>query len=94
MPPPEELSDYDCPEAAEHVWRWFLEISRRRSGNGFGANPISYTDVLAWSRLTCTQPSALEVEWIMDLDDARLAQEHTAQKKKQAAQSTRRDTRK
>lgn len=58
---------------AEHVWRWFLEISRRRSGGGFGANPISYAEVEAWVRLTCTMPSALEVEWLMDLDDTRAA---------------------
>lgn len=72
LPPPEGLSDFACPEAAEHVWCWFLEISRRRS-NGFGANPISYAEVEAWARLTRTQPSALEVEWIMDLDDTRAA---------------------
>ena len=73
MPPPEGLSDFECPEATEHLWCWFLEISRRRSGGGFGANPISYAEVEAWARLTHTRPSALEVEWIMDLDDARAA---------------------
>lgn len=70
MPPPEGLSDLNCPEPAEHVWRWFLELRRRRSGSGFGANPISYAELEAWARLSGTRPSALEVGWIMDLDDA------------------------
>lgn len=73
LPPPEGLSEYECPDAAEHLWRWFLEVSRRRGSNGFGANPISYSELEAWSRLTETRLSALEVDWIMALDDARAA---------------------
>ncbi len=53
--------------------QWFDEISRRRTGTGFGANPISYDGVMAWARLTRTRPSAMEVEWIMALDDTRMA---------------------
>ena len=71
LPPPEGLADFVCPPAAEYVWQWYCEISRRRGGNGFSANPISYTDVESWARLTRTTPSGLDVEWIMDLDDAR-----------------------
>ena len=73
LPPPEELTDAECPEAAEYLWRWFLEISRRRSAGGFSVNPISYAEVEAWSRLTHTRPSSMEVEWMLDLDDARAA---------------------
>lgn len=70
LPPPEELLGPECPEAAEHLWRWFSELNRVRSGNGFGGNPIGYADIADWARFTCTRPGAMEVDWLLDLDAA------------------------
>lgn len=72
-PPPDELDGPDCPECAAHVWGWFCEVARRRTNSGFGLNPVSYGELTDWARLTCTRPSAMEVEWIMALDDAQAA---------------------
>jgi len=51
-----------------HVWAFFLELNQARSGSGFGANPISYTEILAWSQLTERNLSAFEVSAIKAVD--------------------------
>jgi len=44
-------------------------------------NPIAYTDLEAWARLTGRRPARWEVRWLLALDRARLA----APRKKEAA---------
>jgi hypothetical protein len=60
------------PENYAHCWAWFGELSRTRSSNGFGQNPISYAEIDAWSRLTNIELTPLEVSAIMQLDSAYL----------------------
>lgn len=62
------LAGEPLPPDAEHVWRWFQELDQARGSNGFGANPISYQDVLAWVQLTGTITRPSEVAAIMMLD--------------------------
>ena len=65
---PEEYESLPIPELFNHVWSWFIELSRTRSSSGFGANPLNYNEILAWSQLTGVVPNSIEVTAIMALD--------------------------
>lgn len=67
---PEEYQSLKPPEAVIHCWHWFIELNRTRASNGFGQNPISYTEIVSWSQLTGVDPEPLEVQAIMALDAA------------------------
>lgn len=67
---PEEYQSLTCPSALEHCWHWFLYLNRTRSGSGFGQNPISYQEILAWTQLTGVEPDPTEIQAIMSLDQA------------------------
>ena len=67
---PVGLDGPELPADGAHVWHWFLELSAGRGSNGFGPNPISYLDLLAWSALTGTITRPAEIEAIMSLDRA------------------------
>lgn len=56
------------PPAGIPVWNAFARLSYSRSSNGFGANPIPYTEIEAFCRLTGTDLSPWEVETITALD--------------------------
>ena len=62
------LDGPELPADGAHVWAWFLELSAGRGSNGFGPNPISYLDLLAWSLLTGAITRPAEIEAIMALD--------------------------
>ncbi|WP_146203698.1 hypothetical protein [Azospirillum sp. TSO5] len=55
------------PWDLRHLWEWFSELSDARGG-GMGPSPITYQDILAWSRLTGRRPSPWEVSVIRELD--------------------------
>lgn len=65
---PEEFESLPLPPIFSHVWSWFIELSRTRSSSGFGANPLNYNEIFAWSQLTGVVPSNIEVTAIMALD--------------------------
>ncbi len=65
---PQESVPVPCPAMLVHVWGMFLELHHARGGNGFGANPIAYGEIVAWMRLTGNCPSAFEVGAIKALD--------------------------
>ena len=50
------------------VWMAFLELDAARGANGFGPNPLSYTEIDAWARLTGARLSAWEVSLLRDID--------------------------
>lgn len=54
------------------VWGWFLELHSTRGSNGFGLNPISYSEIKAWSELTGRNPSPEDVRLIKMLDTVAL----------------------
>jgi hypothetical protein len=64
---------------------WFNDLSRSRSSNGFGKNPISFSEIDAWSILTHTELSPLEIRCIMGLDSAylKIQAEQIAKRSKQ-----------
>ncbi len=70
------------PSALLDVWFWFQQLSRTRSSNGFGQDAISYAEVLAWSKLTGTQPDPLEIQALMAIDSVYIAMQVEAIKKR------------
>jgi hypothetical protein len=69
---PDDYKSLPMPENYYHCWSWFGELSRTRSSNGFGQNPISYSEIDAWSRLISIDLTPLEVSAIIRLDSAYL----------------------
>jgi hypothetical protein len=57
---------------ASHVWSWFLELNAARTGNGYGPNPIAYSEIAAWKELKGASPRAFEVDMLRALDGAYL----------------------
>lgn len=51
-----------------HTWALFLELNSARSYNGFGPNPLTYTEILSWSQLMRTDLAPWEVETLKSLD--------------------------
>lgn len=67
------------PAAVIYLWNVFLRLANRRGSNGFGANPISWAEIEAFSRLTRTHLTPWEVEIIETLDNLyRIEQSRTA----------------
>ncbi|MBN9525785.1 MAG: hypothetical protein J0H82_06270 [Alphaproteobacteria bacterium] len=56
------------PPAGLYLWGWFNELSDARGAGGLGPAPISYPDILAWSRLTGRRPAPWEIGVIKALD--------------------------
>lgn len=57
------------PFYVKHVWENFLELTRRRKGNGFSPDPLQYNDIDAWARLTKRTLDQWELQTILDIDD-------------------------
>lgn len=60
----------EIPAALAHLWEWFIELSAVRSGNGAGPNPIAFSEVEAWARLTGRLLTPRDVRAIAMLDQA------------------------
>jgi len=69
---PKELDECEIPDGASHVWQWFLELNAARTGNGYGPNPITYSEIRAWMVLKGVAVRAFEVDLIRALDTAYL----------------------
>jgi hypothetical protein len=71
---PKELEPVPCPEEVLYVWSWFTELSRGRGYSSMGSPlPISFTEIMAWSELMHTHPTAWELEAIGLIDMVYLA---------------------
>lgn len=73
---PEKIAEYEadlaCPPLPPellHVWRAFGRLSSRRGSNGFGINPIGWSEFDAFLRLTKTRLTPWEVAQVEMLDD-------------------------
>lgn len=69
------------PGAGIHIWQTFIRLHNRRGSNGMGANPILWTDIDAFIRLSGFQLAPWEIEIIEDLDLAFFAEQAKAEKK-------------
>lgn len=62
----------ELPEEMQYVWEYFLRLNQRRTGNGFGANPLSFTEIESFFRLNQIEYSPDEVFLIELLDNVAL----------------------
>jgi hypothetical protein len=66
---PAELEDIkDLPESCLQVWKWFIDLNNSRSSNGFGVNPISYSDIKSYFDLIGIELEEWELYLIKRLD--------------------------
>lgn len=66
---PRELEDLlEIPRSCYECWSWFLELNESRSSNGFGMNPLSYSDTDAFFRLKQVLPEIWEIDLLRRLD--------------------------
>lgn len=70
VPPPAP----PVPPQGEHVFLWFRELSARRHQGFEQPQPISYSEIDVWSRLTQTQIRPEEVRLLTEIDEAYLAE--------------------
>lgn len=63
QPPP-------IPTELRYLWSTFLSLSRARGNNGFGPNPLSFTEIEAWCRLMHIRLDPWEVDTLRAIDDA------------------------
>lgn len=62
------LAGPGCPEALRYVWDWFLELNAGRTGSGFGPNPLAWSEVEAWARLSRLRLTGFERDALRALD--------------------------
>lgn len=60
------------PPEARYLWDTFVEITRRRQSSGFGRQPITHSEIMAWSTLKQWPLAPWEVDALCALDDAYL----------------------
>lgn len=61
----------------QYIWKYFLDLNRKRTGNGFGPNPITYSEILAYFSVYRIEYDDLEIALIDVLDG--IAMEHFAE---------------
>lgn len=57
-----------------YVWKYFINLQNKRTSNGFGMNPLSYSDIHAYFCLIQVQPEEWELETILKLDSIAMDQ--------------------
>ena len=65
---PSGLDGPVVPCQLSHLLDWFAELNAGRTGNGFGANPITWEGLDAWARLTGRDLRPWEVGLLRALD--------------------------
>lgn len=70
-----------------YVWKYFIDLHNKRSSNGFGINPLLYTDMYCYFKLIQVEPYEYELDLISELDkialeDYRLKTEQAKPKNK------------
>jgi len=83
---PKELEDIkELPESCNQVWRWFIDLNNARSSNGYGVNPIAYSDLKAYLDLIGIEIEDWELNLIKRIDNEAMisyAKESEAERKK------------
>lgn len=69
---------FSVPDAGRLAWRWFNDLSRTRTGTGYGPNPLSYAEIEAYARLYRWPLEPRHVDLILALDRAFL--DHVARR--------------
>lgn len=62
----------DVPEAGLRAWDAFWRLDARRSGTGYGPNPVSYSEIDAFCRRTGIALRQWEIAALDEMEQARL----------------------
>lgn len=62
----------ELPTPLRYLWNHFAMLHRARGGNGFGPNPLSWSEINAYCQLNRTSLTSWELEALRLLDDAYL----------------------
>jgi len=71
---PKQLEPVEMPDCLHYLWGWFCELSGGRGYAEFGALPLTYSEIQAWSQLTKSEPTAWEIEALKRIDRAYLTE--------------------
>lgn len=86
---PKELDDMlEFPDGMSEVWKFFTDLNNARASNGFGINPISYSEMYSYFKLLEIQPQEWEIEIIKRLDRVALEAYAEQAKKEQKKSKT------
>jgi hypothetical protein len=70
---PKQLAEIpEMPGVLMYLWDWFCALDSGRGGNGFGLNPLSYSEIQAWATLMQVQLAPWEVDAIKRIDAVRI----------------------
>lgn len=58
----------EMPSSCFHVWKMFIELNNARGSNGFGVNPISYTEIYSYCKLHAIDIDEWELDLIKEFD--------------------------
>ncbi len=75
----------DFPDEYTFAWEAFFDLNQCRSSNGFGVNPISYTEIDAYTRLTGKVLLPYEINGINIIDSCFLKAQNDLHKSAQKA---------
>jgi hypothetical protein len=78
----------ELPDSCRQVWNWFLDLHSTRSSNGFGPNPISFSEIKSYFDLASVEPDDWEVQLLRRFDHEVLdlsAKQMEKERKKQEA---------
>ena len=77
----------DFPEEYAFAWASFFDLNNSRGSNGFGSNPISFTEIDAYTRLTQKVLLPYEIAAIQILDNCFLKAQSELHKSAQKAKA-------
>ena len=87
-PQPELQDAPELPEASYYVWNWFVKLNSKRGSNGFGMNPLTYTEMYSFFKLQGIFPEQWELDLLEELDSVALKQSYEEQKKSEKKNSS------
>jgi hypothetical protein len=67
---PEELITLELPSTMVHLWGIFVDLDGGRTMHAAGPNPLSWADMLAWTKLTGQYITGSEAQALRALDRA------------------------
>jgi hypothetical protein len=70
------LDTTQIPTAGFFLWKTFWSLSARRTSNGFGPNPLMFSEVQAYTELFEETLGPRELEILFQMDDAFLSAVH------------------
>lgn len=67
---PKDLENpHEFPRLLSHVWSFFCELQSARTAGFSGANPLSYSEIESWCRLSGNSLTPYDVAVIKQLDN-------------------------